>query len=111
MGLSRHVGDVGSAQPRTTAHRDPKEVTPVVVSTHSWHINGTFTVTPVDQPVWHPDGGPPFDADSATGAAVWLTALTWRTAPHAARWRSDRSQAAQPCGASRSARCCSASPP
>ena len=70
VGLSRHVGDVGSAQPRTTAHRDPKEVTAVAVSTHSWHINGTFTVTPVDQPVWHPDGGPQFDADSAMALTV-----------------------------------------
>jgi hypothetical protein len=45
-------------------------VTAVAVSTHSWHINGTFAVTPVDQPVWHPDGGPQFDADSAMALTV-----------------------------------------
>ena len=42
----------------------------MAVSTHSWHITGTFTVTPVNQPVWHPDGGPQFDADSAMALTV-----------------------------------------
>ena len=30
----------------------------------TWHT--TTTVTDVDEPVWHRDGGPEFDADSPT---------------------------------------------
>jgi hypothetical protein len=61
----------------------------------TWHTTTTFTVTAVNEPVWHRDGGPDFDADSpmaltALGPTVGPTpvlalrtlSIVGRTGPH-----------------------------